>query len=73
MVDERYVNRGYGYTGSETNQDLPSLEELLFSTKEMKEPPRAGGSIVYLTGGPDESLGHTVENGWKECNSPKSG
>lgn len=72
MVNERCVDRRYGYAGSETKRDFPSLEEFLFCTKEMQEPPR-GGSVVHLTGRSDESLGHAVENGWKECDSPKSG
>ncbi|KAL9126350.1 MAG: hypothetical protein Q9217_004580 [Psora testacea] len=72
-VNKRFVDRGYYYTDSETNQDLPSLEEVLFRTNEMQEPPQTGGSVVHLTGGSDESLGHAVENGWNECDSPKSG
>ena len=70
VVNERCENRGHARTGSDASQDLPSLEELLFS---VKEPQPASGSGVHLTGRSDESLGHAVENDWKGSDSPKAG
>ena len=73
MAKEQVINRGRRRIGSDPCQDLPSLEELLSDAKEVQEPQRVGGSDVHLTGTSDESLGHAVENGWKEIDSPKSG
>lgn len=72
MAKELGLNRGRRRIGSDTSQDLPSLEEMLFGATEMQEPQRAGGS-GNLTGSSDESLDHVVENNWKGSASPKSG
>ena len=72
MAKELGLNRGRRRTSSDTSQDLPSLEEMLFSAKEMQEPQRAGGN-GNLTGISDESLDPAVENIWKGSASPKSG
>ena len=72
MVKELGINRGRRRIGSDINEDLPSLEEMLFGAKEMQEPQRAGGS-GNLTGSSDDSLDVAVENNWKGSSSPKSG
>lgn len=73
MVNEPCVIRRRDRTGSDASQGLPSVEELLFDAIKMQEPQRAGGSGAHLTRRSDKSLGHAVENNWRESDSPKSG
>ena len=72
MVQELRINRGRRRIGSDISEDLPSLEEMLFGSKEMQEPQRAGGS-GNLTGSSDDSLDLAVETNWKGSFSHKSG
>ena len=71
-VKELGINRGRRRIGSDINEDLSSLEEMLFGAKEMQEPQRAGGS-GNLMGGSDDGLDLVMETNWKGSSSPKSG
>ena len=69
-ANEHRIDRGYSCTGSDTSQNLPSLDELLFGATGPQEPQRAGESGVHLEM-LDESLDRVVENEWRESDSPK--
>ena len=71
-ANEHRIDRGHSCIGSDTNQNLPSLDELLFGATGPQAPQQAEESGVHLEM-LDESLDRVVENGWRESDSPKPG
>lgn len=65
------ITRGYDRSGSQEDDDLPTLEELLLGAEGTQESQRAGSSGEYVTEG-SEGHDHAVKNDCNEVASPRS-
>lgn len=73
MMNEIFAAGRHSYSDSDGSEDLPNIDDLLFSVKGTQEQHEVGKGPPHLTRRSDESLGHMVEVDWKESNSFKSG
>lgn len=66
------ITCGYDRNGSQENDGLPTLEELLRGTEGTQKLQRASSSGGYMTGGSEGYVDYAIKNDCNKIASPKS-